>query len=59
MASLTPCNPQVASFYQCLKVQPLSNWECDDDGVGAIKVGFCEKEQAAAVGCMEAKMQRP
>ncbi len=57
MASATPCSEEVAVFYECLNRQPLQNWECAEDGVAAIRDGFCNKEQGRAVGCMEAKMR--
>lgn len=57
MALLTPCNDAMAAFYRCLLRQPEKNWECSDDGVAAIREGYCEKEQKHAVGCMQAKMQ--
>jgi hypothetical protein len=54
-ASGTPCNPEFQAFYRCLVPQPIKNWECAEDGVAAIKPGFCEKEQENSVRCMEAK----
>ncbi len=57
MASVTPCSEAFLSFYGCLVTQPPKNWECGDDGVAAIRDGFCDPEQARAAKCMEAKMQ--
>lgn len=57
MGSLTPCAESMTSFYKCLVGQPAKNWECDEDGIAAIREGFCDKEQESAVACMEAKMQ--
>jgi hypothetical protein len=57
MATVTPCSESLHGMYRCLVNQPLANWECADDGVAAIKDGFCDREQSQAVGCMEAKMQ--
>jgi hypothetical protein len=57
MASATPCTKEMLAMYQCLVGQPLDNWECAPDGVAAIKKGLCYEQQAAAVACMEAKMQ--
>jgi hypothetical protein len=54
-ASGTPCNAEFQAFYRCLVPQPIKNWECAEDGVAAIKSGFCEKEQENAVRCMETK----
>jgi hypothetical protein len=54
-ATGTPCNPEFQSFYQCLVPQPIKNWECAEDGIAAIRVGVCEKEQEVVLQCMEAK----
>jgi hypothetical protein len=58
MAAGTPCSESFAALYQCLVREPIEHWECAEDGIAAIRVGFCEKEQERAVGCMEAKAQR-
>ena len=55
MAVGTPCSEAFLRFYACLVREPVEHWECSDDGIAAIKEGFCEKEQEAAIGCMEAK----
>jgi len=57
MAALTPCSEPVSTMYACLVRQPAANWECAEDGVAAIREGFCDREQERAVTCMEAKMQ--
>jgi hypothetical protein len=57
MASATPCNDEMLTLYDCLKSQPSKNWECGDDGVAAIRAGWCDREQGQAIGCMEAKMR--
>ena len=36
----------------------VNTWECDENGVGAIRDPFCDKEQAAAVKCIEANLGR-
>jgi hypothetical protein len=54
-ATGTPCSPEFQSFYQCLGLQPIKNWECAEDGIAAIRVGFCEKEQERVLQCMETK----
>jgi hypothetical protein len=56
MGSLTPCTDKMTVFFHCLVEQPLQNWECSPDGVAAVRPGFCENEQASAVGCMETHM---
>ena len=54
----TPCNAEFQAFYRCLMPQPVHKWDCADDGIAAIKPGFCEGQQERAVQCMEAKAQR-
>jgi hypothetical protein len=58
MAVGTPCADEFASLYRCLVKEPDAHWECADDGVAAIREGFCEKEQEKSVSCMEAKASR-
>jgi hypothetical protein len=55
MAAGTPCSAQFALFYGCLVKEPVEHWECDPEGVAAIREGFCDKEQERALACMEAK----
>jgi hypothetical protein len=57
MASLTPCSEEFVSFHKCLVGEPPQHWECAEDGVAAIRDGFCEAEQKRAANCMTAKMQ--
>lgn len=57
MGALTPCTDSVTALFGCLLQQPVKNWECGEDGVAAIREGFCEAEQRKAVTCMEAKMK--
>lgn len=58
MAQVPGCAPQFERLYACLASQPLSHWECAEDGVGAIRDGYCEKEQGAAAGCVEKQTSR-
>ena len=55
MAVGTPCSDEFMRFYACLVREPVEHWECSEDGIAAIKDGFCENEQKAAIQCMEAK----
>lgn len=57
MAALTPCSDAISTLYSCLVREPLAHWNCAEDGVAAIREGYCDSEQAKAVACMEAKMQ--
>jgi len=58
MAKIPGCTTQFERLYACLAAEPLAHWECAEDGVGAIRDGYCEKEQAAAVGCVERQSSR-
>jgi hypothetical protein len=51
----TPCSESFAVLYACLQREPVAHWECGEDGIAAIRDGYCEKEQERAVDCMEAK----
>jgi hypothetical protein len=53
----TPCSEPFAALYACLQREPPAHWECGEDGVAAIREGYCEKEQERTVDCMEAKAQ--
>ena len=53
MAAIPGCVAPFASLYACLAAEPVAHWECAEDGVGAIRDGYCEKEQAAAAKCVE------
>jgi hypothetical protein len=51
MFALRACATPIENFVSCLAQQPLGHWECDEDGLAAIRDGYCEKEQAAIVAC--------
>lgn len=53
MASIDACKDAFAKLYSCLAAEPVSHWECAEDGVAAIRDGYCEKEQADAARCVE------
>jgi hypothetical protein len=58
MGSLRPCVEAVTALYTCLSAQPSERWECAEDGVAAIREGFCESEQERAVACMDKNLQQ-
>lgn len=57
MVSLTPCTKEISAMLDCTLREPIARWECAEDGVGAIRDGYCDEEQGKAVTCMEQKMQ--
>jgi hypothetical protein len=57
MAALTPCSAEISELYDCLLREPLSRWECDEDGSPAIREGSCEGEQARVARCLHEKVK--
>jgi hypothetical protein len=55
MGLIAGCNEQMLVLYRCLGGQAVDRWECAEDGVAAIRDGFCEAEQEKAVACVEMK----
>lgn len=53
MADEGVCRGELLRFYTCLGSEPAEHWECMDDGTGAIKEGFCEREQESFAACLE------
>jgi hypothetical protein len=53
MGSLRSCLEPVAAMYACMIREPVGHWECAEDGVAAIREGYCDAEQERAIGCME------
>jgi hypothetical protein len=41
----------------CLAREPRPHWECDDDGMPAIKDGYCTAQQAALAGCLQRELR--
>jgi len=58
MAGIEGCTAAFERLYSCLAAEPVAHWECAEDGVAAIRDGYCEKEQAGAARCVEAKTKR-
>ena len=58
MASAPVCAVEVNSLFDCLVRQPIQNWECDEDGIGAIRDTFCGKDQGRLAGCIESNLAR-
>ena len=56
MASLPVCTAEMGRLFDCLLRQRAANWECDEDGIGAIRDPFCDKEQELLAGCMHANL---
>ena len=50
------CSAEVAVLFKCLVQQPTKNWECDEDGIGAIRDPYCDKEQGKLATCIETRL---
>jgi hypothetical protein len=53
MVAMPACGSQLVAALACFGSRPASDWECDPDGIAAIKDGFCEGEQARFASCLE------
>jgi hypothetical protein len=40
-------------MYASMIREPVGHRECAEDGVAAIREGYCDAEQERAIGCME------
>jgi hypothetical protein len=52
MASLKACSSAFGRMYACLVKEPIAHWECGEDGIAAIRDGFCDAEQSDASRCL-------
>lgn len=59
MMATPVCAAEVTHFLECLTNQAVEHWECDEDGVAAIKEPYCEGEQAATSTCLEREAGPP
>jgi hypothetical protein len=48
------CTEQIKRVYGCLVTKPETAFECDDDGMAAVKDGHCDREQGQFVKCLQA-----
>jgi hypothetical protein len=51
------CEAEMVTLFDCLAAQPLKNWECDEDGIGAIRDPYCGKEQERLAICFERRLK--
>ena len=49
------CIAEMSAATSCMLREPAKNWECSEEGLSAIKDGFCEDEQMQVVDCMMAQ----
>jgi hypothetical protein len=57
MAAGTPCTNEIVTLYGCLLREPISRWECSEDGTAAIRDGSCESEQSVAAACLDTRVK--
>jgi hypothetical protein len=53
MMGMPRCREEIGAFFGCLSSQGAERWECLEDGTGAIREGYCEREQARFAACLE------
>jgi len=46
------CQTEMRAALACFVSHPVTDWECDDDGMAAIKNGICDAEQGRVVSCI-------
>ena len=53
MRLVETCAAEMAAVMSCFGRQPLSSWECSEEGDAAMKDGFCDTQQGQFVRCIE------
>jgi hypothetical protein len=52
----SPCAAEMLRLFRCAVYEPPSHWKCADDGMAAIRPGYCDKEQEHTFVCMQNRM---
>ncbi|MGC4070182.1 MAG: hypothetical protein QM784_37090 [Polyangiaceae bacterium] len=52
MLALPNCQNELGEVFHCFEKEPVDHWECDGDGMPAIRGGFCESVQRAFAACV-------
>jgi hypothetical protein len=52
MRRLDACGAEMTAVLSCFARQPLSSWECSEDGDAAVKDGFCDEQQGRFTACV-------
>lgn len=47
-----PCGNEMRAALRCFAAQPVASWECGEDGMAAIREGFCGDQQQQVVTCL-------
>ena len=56
MANGQLCQEEMRSVLACITREPSSNWECDEEGLAAIREGYCEREQQGFLDCVQRQL---
>lgn len=48
-----PCDAELSAALSCMVREPLSHWECSEEGLPVIRTGYCDAPQSKAVECMQ------
>ncbi len=46
------CGAQLRDFTKCFLAQPKDQWQCDGDGIPAVKEDACEAERGNVMDCL-------
>jgi len=52
MRRLDACGAEMTAVLSCFARQPLSSWECSEEGDAAVKDGFCDEPQGKFTACV-------
>ena len=52
MRQLDACGAEMTAVLSCFARQPLSSWECSEEGDAAVKDGFCDEPQGKFTACV-------
>ena len=59
MRQVPTCAREMTAVLSCLGREPLTHWECNDEGAPAIKDGYCDDEQRQFVACVQSSAGGP
>ncbi len=51
------CAEEMSAFMDCALTHPAKHWECTDNGVAAIRNGYCDTQQLAFIRCAQATVR--
>jgi hypothetical protein len=51
------CAAEMSAFMGCALEHPTEHWECADNGVAAIRDGYCDQQQLAVLTCFRSSVR--